>query len=235
VGIVLVVACQSKQTSTQNPSSLFRLLSADRTGIDFVNQLDYTEELNTYTYKNFYSGGGVALADMNNDGLIDIFFSGNLVSNRLYLNKGNLQFEDITSPSGLAHEGVWTTGVSVVDINGDGWLDLYQCKSGPPGGDRRHNELFINNGDLTFTEAAKAYGLDFEGLSTHAAFFDFDRDGDLDCYLLNNSFRSVGGYDLRIGPATISVMDGNVYTAAARDPVGGGDPFGLILFDDFVP
>jgi hypothetical protein len=191
--------CKPKQLSDTDRVSLFRLLSAEHTGIDFVNQLDYTEELNTYTYKNFYSGGGVALGDMNNDGLIDIFLAGNLVTNKLFLNKGNLQFEDVSVASGLAAEGIWTTGASIADINSDGWLDIYLCKSGPPGGERRHNELFINNGDLTFTEAAAAYGLDFEGLSTQAAFFDYDRDGDLDCYLLNNSFRSVGGYDLRVG------------------------------------
>ena len=182
----------------QSPT-LFKLLSTEQTGISFTNQLDYTEQLNTYTYKNFYSGGGVGLGDFNNDGLVDIFFAGNLVANKLYLNKGNLTFEDITTSAGLGLEGVWTTGVSVVDINADGLLDIYLCKSGPPGGARRHNELFVNSGNLTFTEESKAFGLDFEGLSTHASFFDFDKDGDLDCYLLNNSFRSVGGYDLRVG------------------------------------
>ena len=191
-------ACAVKENK-KSPATLFKLLPSDQTGIDFVNQLNYTEQLNTYTYKNFYSGGGVGLGDFNNDSLIDIFFSGNLVPNKLYLNKGKLRFEDISASSGLSIQGVWTTGVSIVDINADGLLDIYLCKSGPPGGPRRHNELFINNGDLTFTEKAKDYGLAFEGLSTHAAFFDFDKDGDLDCYLLNNSIRSVGGYDLRLG------------------------------------
>ena len=202
-------ACQPNEKTAPTPATLFRLLSSDQTGIDFVNQLDYTEQLNTYTYKNFYSGGGVGLGDINNDGLIDIFFSGNLVPSKLYLNKGNLKFEDISASSGLHLEGVWTTGVSIADINGDGLLDIYLCKSGPPGGKRRHNELFINNGDLTFTEKSQEYGLAFEGLSTHAAFFDYDKDGDLDCYLLNNSFRSVGGYDLRMGQRDIP------------DPLGG--------------
>ena len=186
------------------PITLFKLLSSEESGIDFVNQLDYTEELNTYTFKNFYNGGGVGLGDFNNDGFLDVFFSGNLVTNKLYLNKGKepsgkaaFHFEDITERSGLNIPGVWTTGVSLVDINADGLLDIYLCKSGPPTDFRRYNELFINNGDLTFTEKAKEYGLDFQGLSVHAAFFDFDKDGDLDCYLLNNSIRSVGGYDLR--------------------------------------
>ncbi|MDQ3534099.1 MAG: VCBS repeat-containing protein, partial [Bacteroidota bacterium] len=165
-------------------------------GINFNNQLTYTETLNPYTYRNFYNGGGVALGDINNDGLLDIYFTGNIVPNKLFLNKGNFKFEDITAKAGVACEGVWSTGVTFVDINGDGLLDIYVCKSGSPEGERRHNELFINNGDLTFTEKAKEYGLDNVGLSTHAAFFDFDNDGDLDCYLLTNSIKSVGNYDL---------------------------------------
>lgn len=187
-------------TSLEDPvegGPLFRLLDKTRTQVHFENNLDYTETFNTYTFKNFYNGGGVGLGDFNNDSLVDIFLAGNLVSNRLYLNRGHLKFEDITDAAGLNSTGVWTTGVSVADVNGDGWLDIYVCKSGPPGGKRRHNELFINEGNLTFSERARDYGLDFEGLSTHAAFFDFDRDGDLDCYLLNNSIRSVGAYDLR--------------------------------------
>jgi hypothetical protein len=205
---VALASCKNKKNPDQ-ADTLFKLRSSDETGISFVNQLDYTEELNTYTYKNFYSGGGVGLGDFNNDGLIDVFFSGNLVPNKLFVNKGNWKFEDVSESSGLSVKGVWTTGVSIVDINADGLLDVYLCKSGPPGGARRHNELFINNGDLTFTERSKEYGLAFEGLSTHAAFFDFDKDGDLDCYLLNNSFRSVGGYDLRIGQRNLP------------DPLGG--------------
>lgn len=179
------------------PETLFILRDSKYTGVDFENRLEYTEELNTYTFKNFYNGGGVGLGDFDNDGLVDIFFSGNLVSNKLYKNKGIFTFEDITKSSGLESDGVWTTGVSIVDINADGFLDIYICKSGPPTKFRRSNELFINNGNLTFSEESEKYGLAFDGLSVHAAFFDFDRDGDLDCYLLNNSLRSVGGYDLR--------------------------------------
>ena len=183
--------------NTNKENTLFELLSNSKTNINFQNNLNYTEELNPYTYRNFYNGGGVGVGDFNNDSLQDIFFTGNLVSNKLYLNKGNFNFEDITETSGLNSEGIWSIGVSVVDINHDGYLVIYVCKSGPPGGERRNNELFINNGDLTFTESSKDYGLDNEGLSTHAAFFDFDNDGDLDCYLLNNTIKSIGiGLDM---------------------------------------
>ncbi|MDH3243252.1 MAG: VCBS repeat-containing protein, partial [Saprospiraceae bacterium] len=179
--------------------TLFELTDSGQTGIDFRNELSHTPEFNTYTYRNFYNGGGVGIGDINNDGLADIFFCGNLVDNKLYLNKGGFQFEDITDLAGVASENIWSTGVSFADVNSDGWLDIYVCKSGRPGGEKRYNELFINNGDLTFTEQAKEYGLADEGLSSHAAFFDYDLDGDLDCYLLNNSFRPVGGYDMRPG------------------------------------
>ena len=186
----LTLAC------TQTQELRFTRLTEKQSGIDFNNKLSYTEQLNPYTYKNFYNGGGVGIGDINNDGRPDIFFCGNQVSNKLYLNKGGMKFEDITEQAGLMSQNVWSAGVSMVDINGDGLLDIYVCKSGPPGGDKRHNELFINNGDMTFKEQSVQYGLDNEGLSSHAAFFDFDKDGDLDCYLLNNSIKSVGGYDM---------------------------------------
>ncbi len=183
-------------TCAQNDKALFELRKASDTGVTFENTLSYTERVNPYTYKNFFNGGGVGIGDINNDGLPDIFFCGNMVSNKLYLNKGNFEFEDITESAGLVTENIWSAGVSIVDINADGWLDIYVCKSGPPGGARRYNELFINQGDNTFSEESSEYGLDNEGLSSHAAFFDYDRDGDLDCYLLNNSIKSIGGYDI---------------------------------------
>jgi enediyne biosynthesis protein E4 len=165
-------------------------------GIDFSNNLTFTEELNPYTFRNFYNGAGVAIGDINNDGLLDIYFAGNQVSNRLYLNAGNLKFNDITEKAGVACAGVWSSGVTFVDLNADGLLDIYVCKSGNPDVPHRNNELFINNGDLTFTEKSNEYGLDITGLSVQASFFDYDKDGDLDCYLLTNSIRSVGNYDL---------------------------------------
>ena len=179
------------------------------TGVDFRNDLEYNEKFNPYTFRNFYNGAGVALGDINNDGLVDIFLSGNQTENKLYLNKGDFKFEDITEKAGLAVPGIWSTGVSMADVNGDGLLDIYICKSGPLGGEERHNSLYINNGDLTFTEKAKDYGIADEGLSQHAVFFDFDKDGDLDMYLLNNSARSIGVYDLRVGQREI------------RDSLGG--------------
>ncbi|PPK87741.1 VCBS repeat protein [Neolewinella xylanilytica] len=182
----------------------FTLLPPERTNIDFRNDLEHTEAFNTYTYRNFYNGAGVGIGDLNNDGLVDLFFCGNMVDNRVYLNRGDFHFEDITERAGLGSPGVWSTGVSLADVNGDGWIDIYVCKSGRPEGDNRHNELFINQGVNdpatglpTFVEAAAEWKVDDLGLSTHGAFFDYDKDGDLDLYLLNNSLRSVGAYDLR--------------------------------------
>jgi hypothetical protein len=168
-----------------------------------VNQVDYTEEYNTYTYRNFYNGAGVGIGDFNNDGLPDIYLCGNLVGNKLYINKGNFVFEDVTERAGVACKGSWSTGVTIADVNGDGWPDIYVCKSGNPNSKNRHNELFINNGDLTFTEKSTEYGLDITGLSNHAAFFDYDHDGDLDCYLLSNSFQSVTDFDMKPGQREI--------------------------------
>jgi enediyne biosynthesis protein E4 len=194
---VFFIACNADKTGKKNNSNkLFSLLSSSQTGIQFSNDVAYTEELNVYTYRNFYNGGGVGIGDVNNDGLPDIFFCGNMKSNKLYLNKGNFQFEDITEKAGLNSEGVWSTGVTFADVNGDGLLDIYVCKSGDFKSKNRSNVLYINNSNLTFTERAREYGLNNMGLSTHAVFFDYDNDGDLDCYLLNNSFRSVGNYDL---------------------------------------
>ena len=193
--LLMIWACEPSENS-HSSNLLFQTIPSEHSGIDFQNEVQYTEEFNVYTYRNFYNGGGVGIGDVNNDGLPDLYFCGNQVDNKLYLNKGNFQFEDVTEQAGVACPNVWSTGVSMADINQDGWLDLFVTKAGAPGGENRHNELFINNGDGTFSEQAEAYGLADEGLSTHAAFFDYDKDGDLDCYLLNNSIRSVSGYDL---------------------------------------
>lgn len=199
-----------KKKGFKEPIPLF-VLRDNITGISFENKLEYDEEFNPYLYRNFYNGGGVALGDINNDGLIDIYFTGNMVDNKLYLNKGNWQFEDITATAGVACPKVWSTGATFADVNNDGLLDLYVCKAGKPEGSNRHNELFINNGDLTFTESSKEYGLDVKGLSVHAAFFDYDKDGDLDVYILNNSLRSIGGFDLKKDLRTIPDENGNKF------------------------
>jgi hypothetical protein len=209
---ILSSSCRSSH-SDQTHAPLFSLLDKKRTHIDFVNQVDYTEEYNTYTYRNFYNGAGVGIGDFNNDGLPDIYLCGNLVGNKLYINKGNFVFEDVTERAGVACKGSWSTGVTIADVNGDGWPDIYVCKSGNPNSKNRHNELFINNGDLTFTEKSTEYGLDITGLSNHAAFFDYDRDGDLDCYLLSNSFQSVTDFDMKSGQREI------------RDTLGGNRLF----------
>jgi len=174
-----------------NPSPLFELMNSQHTGVTFTNSLTPSESLNTYVFRNFYNGGGVAIGDLNKDGLADIFLTGNQVSNRLYFNLGSFRFEDVTEQAGLLSEGIWTTGVSMVDINGDDWLDLYLSKSGPPGGPKRHNELFVNQKDGTFLEMSQDYGLAFEALSIHASFFDYDADHDLDAYILSNPVRSL--------------------------------------------
>jgi hypothetical protein len=188
--IVIISSCRTNEDHSKEGNSLFTLMPSSETGINFENNVVYREEFNVYTYRNFYNGAGVGIGDINNDGLVDIYFCGNQESNQLYLNKGNFVFEDITTRAGVACENVWSTGVSMADINGDGYLDIFVCKSGSPESENRHNELFINNGDLSFTEMSEDFGLDDKGLSNHAAFFDFDKDGDLDCYLLNNSFNS---------------------------------------------
>ena len=184
--IVLVFSHFLYSCSTKNKAPLFSL--AENTNIDFVNSLESTKQLNVFNYRNFYNGGGVAAGDINNDGLTDVFFTANQGSNKLYLNKGDLKFEDISEKAGFTKKKQWSTGVTFVDINNDGWLDIYVCNAGnmlEPA--LRKNQLFINNQNLSFTESAAQYGLDNDGYTTQASFFDYDMDGDLDCFIVNNS------------------------------------------------
>jgi hypothetical protein len=182
---VIGFSCKQKEA----PEKLFELL--DNTGIDFVNKVEDTKDFNIFNYRNFYNGGGVAIGDVNNDGLADIFFTANMGSNKLYLNKGNFKFEDITLTSGITKQNDWSTGVVMVDINHDGWLDIYVSNAGYKPGQVPQNRLYINNHNNTFTEEAEQYGLTNKGgYCTQVAFFDYDLDGDLDCYILNNSFIS---------------------------------------------
>ena len=181
-------------TSHDEPQ-LFHSLDSSQTGISFENRLTISDDLNVFKYRNFYNGGGVGIGDINNDGLEDIYFSSNMGPNKLYLNLGDFQFKDISESSGTTGASEWSTGVSMVDINSDGLLDIYVSNAGIRSGEARDNELFINQGDLTFIESAKAYNLADSGITTHASFFDYDNDGDLDVYLLNNSFIPVTALD----------------------------------------
>jgi len=156
------------------------------TGIIFNNQLTENAAFNSFTYDYFYNGGGVAAGDIDNDGLVDLYFTGNMVKNRLYKNLGNWKFRDITDIANVAADNSWSTGASFVDINADGLLDIYVCRAFSNNIDERTNLLYINNGNSTFTESAKKYGLDDVGFSVHASFFDYDLDGDLDVFVANH-------------------------------------------------
>ncbi len=192
----LIISCN--KAADEN---LFEALPASRTGITFANRLLDKKELNIFNYRNFYNGGGVAIGDVNNDGWADIYATSNFEENHLYLNKGKntddrWKFDDVTGPSGTGGTKAWSTGATFADVNGDGLMDIYVCNAGNIKGDRRGNELFINqgigpDGIPKFIDKAAEYGLLDGGFSTHAAFFDYDRDGDLDMYLLNNSFTPV--------------------------------------------
>jgi enediyne biosynthesis protein E4 len=185
--VILLFSCNKSKTE-QAGNPVFTKLSSDQSGVKFINTVTNTKDFNIFSYRNYYNGGGVAIGDINNDGLSDVFFTANMGENKLYLNKGNLKFEDISQKAGITSTDAWSTGVVMVDINHDNLLDIYVCNAGFKNNVVPHNELFINNGNLTFTEKAKDFGLDESGYTTHAAFFDYDGDGDLDCYILKNSF-----------------------------------------------
>jgi hypothetical protein len=182
---------------------VFDLLDSSKTGLLFANRLQPSATLNMFSYMYFYNGGGVGAGDFNNDGLIDVFFSANQAPNSLYLNKGNLHFEDVSRSAGITDDGGWSTGVSIVDINHDGWLDIYVCRVGDFGNLHAGNQLWIckglnNNGIPVYEEQAARFGLDFKGFCTQAAFFDYDLDGDLDCFLLNHSVHRNGSFAPRV-------------------------------------
>ena len=188
--IVVFYSCSTDKNnnlSTNDTETLFTLLDAKETGIDFFNKVKNQKNFNIFKYRNFYNGGGVAIGDINNDGLADIYLTGNMVANKLYLNKGNFEFEDISKSAGIEGNKPWSTGVVMVDLNQDGLLDIYVSNAGNLKGNNHDNDLYINNGDLTFTEKAAEFNLAKTGFSTHASFFDYDKDGDLDAYILNNS------------------------------------------------
>ena len=214
LGFIFFLSCEVEKTGGNE--SMFVALEAKSLGVTFENTLTYTEDFNTYLYRSFYNGAGTGLGDFNNDGFLDLFFCGNQVDNALYLGDGKFNFKDVTQVSGVASPNAWSTGVSIIDIDQDGWLDIYICKSGNPTDTNRRNELFINkgldnNGVPQFKESASEYGLANLGFSVHAQFFDYDRDGDLDMYLSDNS----------INPTDL-IMDAKKGLRKKKDK-GGGD------------
>ncbi len=234
--LLLLSTCK-KEEALQG--ELFDKISSDVTKVDFENTLNPTEELNILDYLYYYNGAGVAVGDINKDDLVDVFFTSNQGKNKLYLNKGNFQFEDITGKAGVAGNSDWNTGTVMADINGDGYLDIYVCAVVGLQGLKGKNELFINNGDNTFTEKAADYGLDFKNYSTSAAFFDYDNDGDLDMYLLNhaihtqNSFGSASLRNKRSSESGDKLLrnDGDTFTDVSAEAgiFGGGNGYGLGL------
>lgn len=203
MSFVFFLSCGNKQVGG------FELLDSDYTNIHFQNTIKENDSVNVFKFMNIYTGAGVAVGDINNDGLTDVYFSGNMVSGKLYMNKGGMQFEDITEASGLTNTK-WGTGVTMVDINQDGWLDIYVCVSGGAIERERANLLYVNNGpstntgQVTFTEKALEYGLADTRQSMHAAFFDYDRDNDLDMYLLVNP----AAYEYKVNISTKRILDG---------------------------
>ena len=235
--VALVVACSGASESAEvtqatgvkdeptAPNQLFTRLPASATGIHFENRLTETRDINVFTYRNFYNGGGVGVGDFNGDGLPEIVLTSNQGGPRLFLNQGHFRFRDVTKESGLTTErGSWTTGVAIADVNGDGLLDIYICRAGPGTPEQRANQLWINqglnkDGIPTFKEMAKQYGVADEGYSTQAVFLDYDHDGDLDLFVMENSPRSVNnvGHDLRsersqYGGAKLYRNDGGHFT-----------------------
>ncbi len=192
ISMLLINSCANEGggnliTESQNSEQfqLFERLSPENTGITFNNKITENLNINFFVYDAVYQGSGLAIGDINNDGLDDIFFSGNMVPEKLYLNQGDLKFKDITTSAGIANHKEWSKGVTMADVNGDGWLDIYICNFLFDDFNQRRNKLYINNGDLTFTERGKEYGIDDPGLGIAATFFDYDKDGDLDLYICN--------------------------------------------------
>src|SRR5579871_811421 len=212
-GLFFLPACNN--TSIKKEKAVFEILESSRTGLNFTNKLAPTEDFNIFKYMYYYNGGGVGAGDFNNDGKIDVFFAANQTENKLFLNTGNLQFKDVTAEAKIPEDGGWSTGVSVIDINNDGLLDIYICRVGNHETLHSHNQLLIckgidPNGVPFYEDEAKEYGLDFSGFSTQAIFFDYDGDGDLDMYLLNHSIHQNGTFGPRQQKlATHSLVSGD--------------------------
>jgi len=228
IASLLLAACKQKKEAKD---ALFVTLSSKQTGLDFSNTLEYDNKFNLFKYMYFYNGSGVGAADFNNDGLTDLFFGSNQHDNKLYLNTGGgIHFKDVTQQAGIPHDGGWTTGISVVDINNDGLMDIYVCRVGNYEVLHSKNQLLVNqgidkNGVPSFIDKAKEYGLDFSGFSTQAAFFDYDMDGDLDMFLLNHSVHENGTFRPRkdfigtyhdLSGHRLYRNEGNVFTDATK-------------------
>ena len=236
--LVVLLGCKQKE------GELFYAPDSAKTGITFANTLTESDDLNILDYLYFYNGGGVAIGDINNDDLPDVFLAGNQVKNKLYLNKGELVFEDTTEKAGVAGNSSWNTGAVMGDVNGDGLLDIYVCAVVGLKGFDGYNELFINNGDGTFSERAAEFGLDFDSYSSSAAFLDFDLDGDLDIFLLNHAVHtqdSFGKADLRYkrnyqtGDKLLR-NDGDIFVEVSEEAgiYGGINGYGLgVAISDF--
>jgi hypothetical protein len=217
--LVIVIVCSA---CSNQDKPLFSLLPANKTGIDFENRIQDSDSLNILDYLYFYNGGGVAIGDVNNDGLQDIYFSSNQHSNKLYLNQGDFHFKDITDEAGVQGKGNWKTGITMADVNGDGLLDIYVSEVGLYKNLHGKNELFINNGTgnnnrITFTEKAAEYGLDIEGFNTQASFFDYDKDGDLDVFIVNHSVHSTESYGDSSARSIKSDVSGDKLLRCDRD------------------
>ena len=192
----LYLALITLSAIAQTPrKTLFKPVPSSESGVNFTNALRESPVLNIITYEYYYNGGGVGLGDFNNDGLIDIYLSANMQPGKLYINKGNMKFEDITAKAGVSAKRGWKTGVSIADVNGDGYQDIYLCLSGPVDREKRPNQLYINNGNLTFTEKSAIMGVSDSGYSTQAVFFDYDRDNDLDLFVLNHNNKNLRNFD----------------------------------------
>ncbi|PIY09431.1 MAG: RNA-binding protein [Flavobacteriaceae bacterium CG_4_10_14_3_um_filter_33_47] len=223
---LIVSGCsKKKEIPVEKAAIYFNPVSADSSGIDFINQLYHLDDLNIIEYLYYYNGGGVAIGDINNDGLEDLYFTANQTSDKLYLNLGNLKFKDITKEAGILTDSTWSTGVTMEDINNDGLLDIYVCKVGNYKTLKAHNLLYINKGNNTFVESSSEYGLDFSGFSTQASFFDYDNDGDMDVYLMNHAVHTPRGY-------------GNISRRQLKDSLSGDRLYenkwdeGLVKFSD---
>ena len=190
--VFLLLALYSCQ-SAEGDKTLFEQVAPEHSGVNFVNSIPDNDSFNILTYEYIYNGGGAAIADFDNDGLSDLFFSGNIADNKLYRNKGGFQFEDISEPAGITAAGFWCSGIAVVDINQDGYKDIYVCTNTYKEGPKRRNLLFVNqfpqSGKLEFKELAGPYGIADTSYSTNSAFFDYDNDGDLDLFIINNSMQ----------------------------------------------